>query len=289
MVTNTDGAERGAGMTGRRSGAARLPLLGTLLTVALLLATLVAGRGALAAAQGDATPGAGMAPHPGHIHAGTCAELGEIVFPLSPAAPVAGEATGPETALPVAVSETTVDVALADIIAGGHAINFHESMENIANYIACGDVGGVVVDGTLTIGLAELNDSGFTGVAVLREEGGQTAVSVYLTQTGGMAEMPAAGATPAAGASPAAAGDAVAVAIEGFAFAPSPLEIGIGTTVTWTNRDSAEHTVTSTGGGPLQSEGLDQGATYSYTFEEAGTFEYFCEYHGNMSGTVVVS
>jgi plastocyanin len=258
--------------------------------VALLLAALVAGRVGLAAAQDDATPGAGMPPHPGHIHAGTCAALGEIVFPLSDAAPVEGEATGPATALPVAVSETTVDVALDDIIAGGHAINFHESMENIRNYIACGDVGGVVVDGTLTIGLAELNDSGFTGVAVLREEGERTAVSVYLTQTDGMAGMPAAGATPAAGASPvAAAGDEVAVEIVDFSYTPSPLEISVGTTVTWTNQDPAAHTVTSTGGGPLSSDGLEQGDTYSYTFEEAGTFDYFCEYHGNMKGSVVVS
>ena len=38
----------------------------------------------------------------------------------------------------------------------------------------------------------------------------------------------------------------------------------------------------------LQSGTLDQGDRYSQTFDEPGTYEYFCEFHPNMKGTVVV-
>ncbi len=263
--------------------------VGAMLTGALALGALVGGQ--FGAAAQDATPDAGSAAHPGHIHMGTCAELGEVMFPLSPAAPVEGEGTGPETALRVAVSESTVDATLDDIIAGGHAINFHESEENIQNYIACGDIGGVVVDGTLTIGLGELNDSGFTGVAILSEDGEQTNVSVYLVPSdagAATAATPAGDATPAADSGEAATeGNAVDIIDFGF---PETLEVSVGTTVTWTNQDTAPHTVTSEPAGDVFNSGkLDQGDTFSFTFEEAGTYEYYCEYHANMKGTVVVS
>lgn len=66
-------------------------------------------------------------PQPVHIHAGTCAELGEVVYPL--------------TNLEGGASETTVDVALEELQAGGFAINAHESEEAIQNYVACGEIG----------------------------------------------------------------------------------------------------------------------------------------------------
>ena len=83
-------------------------------------------------------------PHPAHIHAGTCAELGDVVIPLTDVALPEGEATGPASALPVKVSETEVDVPLQEIIDGGHAVNVHLSAEEIGTYIACGDIGGII-------------------------------------------------------------------------------------------------------------------------------------------------
>jgi plastocyanin len=47
--------------------------------------------------------------------------------------------------------------------------------------------------------------------------------------------------------------------------------------------------VTQSGGGGFQSGSMQQGATFSFTFTEAGTFDYFCEFHPNMSGQVIVS
>ncbi len=126
--------------------------------------------------------------HPAHIHAGTCAELGDVVVPLTNLEEVAGEAVGPESAFAIDTSTTYVDLPLADIIAGGHAINVHLSDEEIGTYIACGDIGGVLVaddsggDG-LVIGLGELNDSGYAGMAWLGETAdGQTEVAVQVIE-----------------------------------------------------------------------------------------------------------
>ena len=80
------------------------------------------------------------------------------------------------------------------------------------------------------------------------------------------------------------------MAIENFAFNPQTIEIAVGDTVTWTNNDTAQHTVTqSPSGSGFQSGGLAQGATFEQTFDTAGTFDYFCEFHSGMTGTVVVS
>jgi len=73
-----------------------------------------------------------------------------------------------------------------DIIEGGHAVNVHLSDEEIGEYIACGDIGGVLTEEGgrthLIIGLGELNDSGYSGVAWLGESGNQTEVAVQLIQ-----------------------------------------------------------------------------------------------------------
>lgn len=77
------------------------------------------------------------------------------------------------------------------------------------------------------------------------------------------------------------------VAIEDFAFSPATIKVKKGTTVTWTNNDSVEHTVTGDNGGP-DSELIAQGDTYSYTFNETGTFDYHCKPHPSMVGKVIV-
>ncbi|MBA3415876.1 MAG: hypothetical protein H0U10_11695, partial [Chloroflexia bacterium] len=52
------------------------------------------------------------ATHPVHIHTGTCAELGDVVFPLNDLTAPEGERLGPESAVPVTLSENIVDVPL---------------------------------------------------------------------------------------------------------------------------------------------------------------------------------
>lgn len=71
-------------------------------------------------------------------------------------------------------------------------------------------------------------------------------------------------------------------------YSPSTFQAKVDQTVTWANRDSASHTVTSTTGA-FDSGNMDVGATWSYTFSQAGTFEYFCVYHPWMKGSVVVT
>jgi plastocyanin len=77
------------------------------------------------------------------------------------------------------------------------------------------------------------------------------------------------------------------------AFSPNPIQVSVGSTVTWTNNDSQAHTVNS-GNSPTQSGLFDSPimapqATFEYTFTEAGEVPYFCILHPNMVGTVSVS
>lgn len=80
------------------------------------------------------------------------------------------------------------------------------------------------------------------------------------------------------------------VTIANFAFSPASITVKKGTTVTWTNQDSATHTVTEMDGqdGPKSGD-LSQGQTFTFTYNTAGTFKYHCSIHPNMTGTVTVT
>lgn len=101
------------------------------------------------------------------------------------------------------------------------------------------------------------------------------------------------GATEIVGDETEASSDTVMVDIQTFIFNPDPLEIPIGTTVIWTNRDGVQHTATSgtseNPSGYFDSGFLNQGESFSFTFDEAGTFEYFCQRHPSMRGQIIVS
>jgi plastocyanin len=77
-----------------------------------------------------------------------------------------------------------------------------------------------------------------------------------------------------------------AVTLANFAFSPATLTVKVGTAVTWTNKDSATHTVTSDSG-VFDSGNVAVNATYSYTFTKAGTYAYHCSIHTSMKGTVI--
>jgi amicyanin len=78
------------------------------------------------------------------------------------------------------------------------------------------------------------------------------------------------------------------VNIRNFAFSPSQINIKVGDTITWTNSDTAPHTVTSDSGSELDSPTISVGQTYSHTFANTGTFDYYCTIHPSMKGKVVV-
>jgi len=77
------------------------------------------------------------------------------------------------------------------------------------------------------------------------------------------------------------------VAIQNFAFSPSPITVYQGTTIRWTNMDAATHTSTSDTA-IWDSGNLTTGQTYSRRFDTVGTFAYHCEVHPNMTASVVV-
>jgi amicyanin len=81
------------------------------------------------------------------------------------------------------------------------------------------------------------------------------------------------------------------VIISNYAYAPQKITVKVGTTVTWTNKDSIEHTVTADtkSADAPKSELIAKGQTYSFTFNKAGTYDYHCEPHPYMKGTVVVT
>ena len=97
-------------------------------------------------------------------------------------------------------------------------------------------------------------------------------------------------AAPAATSAPAAAAGSVNIDVQGFKFTPNT-DVAPGTTVTWTNKDSVGHTVTS--GTRPNKDGkfdgqLDANGTFSFTFTAAGTYQYFCTIHSTMNGTITV-
>ncbi len=89
---------------------------------------------------------------------------------------------------------------------------------------------------------------------------------------------------------PAVAADATrSVDIEDFAYEPSPLYAETGDVITWTNRDTAPHTVTCDAGSCAFDSGeLENGATFTGTLAGTGTQTYFCEFHSNMDGRIYV-
>jgi plastocyanin len=91
-------------------------------------------------------------------------------------------------------------------------------------------------------------------------------------------------------AAPAAAAAGTPVAIKNYAFAPAALTVAVGTKVTWTNDDTAPHTVTVQSG-PVKfaSPTLQKGDTYTYTFTTPGTYSYYCAVHPSMTAKVVVT
>jgi plastocyanin len=81
--------------------------------------------------------------------------------------------------------------------------------------------------------------------------------------------------------------DAVDLTIEDFLYSPDDLTINAGTTIIWTNFDSAVHDATERDRS-WNTELLSEGDVGEVTFDEAGTFEYFCSIHPWMEGAITV-
>jgi plastocyanin len=89
----------------------------------------------------------------------------------------------------------------------------------------------------------------------------------------------------------ASATEVIPVDIKGFVYMPDPVTVPAGASVAWTNLDNAPHTSTGIGDAilALDSGAIVFGQTFTQQFDTPGTYPYYCVYHPNMLGTVIVT
>jgi plastocyanin len=84
-----------------------------------------------------------------------------------------------------------------------------------------------------------------------------------------------------------AAGQTVTITIDNFTFKPEQTTVTPGTTVIWINNDDIPHTIVETKKS-FRSKPLDTENSFSFTFTNAGDYDYFCSLHPHMTGKVIV-
>lgn len=215
------------------------------------------------------------------LYEGTCADLPHVPLHLLRDIGTPGAVSTPG----ILTSTTTVDVSMNDLTSGNRAIDLHESIDRRS--LACGDIDASITaagpDGGIAIGLREINDSGYTGIAVLEpaSASGQTIITVYL------AKALASSATPAIDSRP--GNDGISrITIHDLIFDPPAVIISTGQPVSWTNQDPIAHTIIPRDRNAFAPGTLQPGETLTRTFSTPGIYEYFCEFHGTMRGVIVV-
>jgi plastocyanin len=81
--------------------------------------------------------------------------------------------------------------------------------------------------------------------------------------------------------------EANVVTVNDFSFGPKDLTVPAGTTVKWLNKDDVPHSVVDKGKA-FRSKPFDTNESFSYTFASAGTFDYICGLHPQMTGKIIV-
>ena len=76
------------------------------------------------------------------------------------------------------------------------------------------------------------------------------------------------------------------ILINNFVFEPQELIVKTGTEITWENNHNVVHTIVSSG--LFESEVLNKGESFSFTFTNPGEYNYYCGIHPSMTGTVLV-
>jgi plastocyanin len=91
-----------------------------------------------------------------------------------------------------------------------------------------------------------------------------------------------------AGASAAASGSRThTVVLRGMKNLPATLVVNVGDTVVWRNEDVVPHTATDRGKS-FDSGSIEPGGSWSYVAKRKGTYSYYCAYHPNTKGKLVV-
>jgi plastocyanin len=100
-------------------------------------------------------------------------------------------------------------------------------------------------------------------------------------------------------------GGSAEITIRGVAFAPTGIQVEAGAEVRWINEDAVDHTVTSgiqrkqgvpgvEEDKPARPDGMfderlpSQGDVFTFTFDDPGTFAYYCDVHAGMTGEITV-
>jgi plastocyanin len=115
-----------------------------------------------------------------------------------------------------------------------------------------------------------------------------TVLAVVLTACSSAAPAASPAVADSKPASAAPVSGSVNIEMSGFAFNPKELTVKVGTTVTWTNKDSAGHDVKAADGS-WGSATLTNGQSFSKVFDKEGTYAYVCTFHPGMAGTIIVT
>ena len=169
---------------------AKLQLLIPRLGAAVVLGLLMSG-GFVASAQDESAPS-----HPSFIESGDCSNLDANPMATLNNVELIGTATedddsseeedrqveGTLTAAPVLTSNSEdLDLSFDDMLAESHSVTVHLSDDDLQTYVACGEIGGLVVDDQMVIALHEVDGSGYNGIAMLAKDGdGNVDVTIYL-------------------------------------------------------------------------------------------------------------
>jgi hypothetical protein len=125
---------------------------------------------------------AGAPPFPLFVVGGTCNDPDDsIKYNLIDASAGDADHEGSASAIEALRSLTSVRVKLDDLLADPHAVIVRAGTSSDSD-IACGDIGGILIDGSVAFGLKERNGSGFAGTAELSEAEDQTRVNVLIAQ-----------------------------------------------------------------------------------------------------------
>ena len=220
----------------------------------------------------------GALSYPAQIITGSCAAPGDIAYSLGDVTPQV--TVEKSTALPIAIGVSTIDTPLSQLLATEHAIGIGADQKDTSP-VACGDILRTTNEADIVLGLQARNAENI-GVAVLREEGERTAVSLYLLNPNRVGK--------ASEVTLQAPEETLTVEIvDPWVFQPSSLDVPRGATVTWVNHSDVAHTVTGDDLAFDDSGLIEPGDSFRQTFEEPGTYRYKCGPHPEMIGVIVVS
>ncbi|MDQ3043551.1 MAG: plastocyanin/azurin family copper-binding protein [Chloroflexota bacterium] len=216
-------------------------------------------------------------PLTARVHAGTCAALGDdlpSIEATTHTATTAERTIGAQSAVSIEATTVTLESPLAELIAGDYAIDVYAD-ESPRSGSVCGDIGGLIVDDELVVGLRQRGGSTNAGIALLRGDGERTEITVYTFQVGVMVVS---------------SDVEIRIAqIGDWVFDPALVEVPAGATVTWVNDTDTSHTVMGRDLAFADSGPLEPGESFSQIFTVPGTYVYICGPHPNMTGTIVVT